>query len=352
MVPHLRVTRILILALSYPLPSRRKDTRDRRCVRSVVATGEPRPAVTMVPPGKRARATRQPRGGASLPPRRQFSDAGHPPLMSNSPRQRIVLALCLLLLGVLLLTVPLRTERERNHHRINARIEVTVTTGDLRLALSRQPSLQFSSTPPQLPTININDTMRYQVFKGVGAAMTDSSAWLLHNQLSPSTRDHVMEALFGHTGIGVAFLRVPMGASDFTATRTPYAYDDMPLGQSDPGLKHFSIAHDQAYILPLLREAERLDPDVYVLANPWSPPGWMKATVAWTTFCTAAGCFQTLYLSWPGTSSNSSPPTAGRAFVSMPSRPRTSLATRQVIPVLSSVSPRRRILFARTSRRL
>ena len=50
----------------------------------------------------------------------------------------------------------------------------------------------------------------------------------------------------------------------------------MPPGQTDYPQQHFSIAHDEAQILPLLREAERLNPRLTIMATPWSPPAWMK----------------------------------------------------------------------------
>ncbi|HEX8927117.1 MAG TPA: glycoside hydrolase family 30 beta sandwich domain-containing protein, partial [Terriglobales bacterium] len=43
-------------------------------------------------------------------------------------------------------------------------------------------------------------------------------------------------------------------------------------------LANFSIAHDEAYILPVLRQAIALNPNVKVMATPWSPPAWMKNT--------------------------------------------------------------------------
>jgi glucosylceramidase len=110
--------------------------------------------------------------------------------------------------------------------------------------------------------------------------MTDTSAWLIWDILSPATRAGLMQALFGTGGIHLSFLRVPMGASDFTAEGQPWSYDDLPAGQSDPGLAHFSIAHDAAYILPALQQAVSVDPGMFVLANPWSPPGWMKTNDA------------------------------------------------------------------------
>jgi glucosylceramidase len=50
----------------------------------------------------------------------------------------------------------------------------------------------------------------------------------------------------------------------------------MPAGQTDFELRHFSIAHDTAQILPLLRRAKQLNPQLSVMATPWSPPAWMK----------------------------------------------------------------------------
>jgi glucosylceramidase len=106
--------------------------------------------------------------------------------------------------------------------------------------------------------------------------MTDTSAWLL-NQLPAATRATVMEKLFGAAGIHLSFIRLPIGASDFTARGVPYSYDDLPPGRSDPGLIRFSIAHDRAYILPALREMLTINPEVQILASLWSAPGWMKA---------------------------------------------------------------------------
>ncbi len=68
-----------------------------------------------------------------------------------------------------------------------------------------------------------------------------------------------------------------MGASDFTESPQPYTYDDLPAGQSDPSLSQFSIAHDLPYIIPTLQQALAVNPGLEILANPWSPPAWMKA---------------------------------------------------------------------------
>ena len=62
--------------------------------------------------------------------------------------------------------------------------------------------------------------------------------------------------------------------------RRPYSYDDLPRGQTDPHLRHFSIAHDEPYIIPALHQALARNPSLTMLANPWSVPGWMKANDA------------------------------------------------------------------------
>ena len=65
--------------------------------------------------------------------------------------------------------------------------------------------------------------------------------------------------------------RTSIGASDYS--RDAYSYDDTA---DDLAMQYFSIAHDEVYILPMLREMRRLNPDLFLLSTPWSPPGWMK----------------------------------------------------------------------------
>ena len=111
---------------------------------------------------------------------------------------------------------------------------------------------------------------------GFGAAVTDSSAWLIYNKMSSSQRNTVMRNLFDpKQGIGISFVRIPMGASDFSING-PYSYDDLPAGQTDPNLSNFSIKHDLAYIVPVLQQAHSLNANLKFMANPWSPPAWMK----------------------------------------------------------------------------
>ena len=155
--------------------------------------------------------------------------------------------------------------------------QVVQTSADLSQRLALLPDIEFGSARVgREPTVAVNAGVRYQRVGGFGAAMTDTSAWLIERKTSAAARAALMSQLFGAAGIRLDFVRVPMGASDFTWNGRPYTYDDVPAGQSDPGLRHFSIAHDLAYIVPALRQAKASDPDTEFLASPWSPPAWMK----------------------------------------------------------------------------
>jgi hypothetical protein len=50
-------------------------------------------------------------------------------------------------------------------------------------------------------------------------------------------------------------------------------YADTP---GDWGLQQFSTAHDDAHTLPVLRRARELNPDLKIVASPWTAPLWLK----------------------------------------------------------------------------
>src|SRR6266576_2419949 len=124
----------------------------------------------------------------------------------------------------------------------------TPTTDNQKTKLKQQSSLSFApKSKSTAPIVFVDETQTYQSIEGFGASFTDSAAYLLNEKVPPSQLNSVMTSLFDHTnGIGVSFIRNPMGASDIA--RFDYSYDDMPAGQTDPTLANFSIAHDMADI--------------------------------------------------------------------------------------------------------
>jgi glucosylceramidase len=144
--------------------------------------------------------------------------------------------------------------------------------------LQQQASIFFvAGTAGSGQTIVVDETQRFQQFSGAGASFTDTAAWLMNGSgaLSAATRTSVMQKLFDPSaGIGLSFLRNPMGASDLA--RFDYTYDDVPAGQTDPSLRSFTIAHDLADVLPLTKQAKQLNPALKVMGTPWTAPPWMK----------------------------------------------------------------------------
>lgn len=152
-----------------------------------------------------------------------------------------------------------------------------LTTPDhARFAQRLDPHAITDHPSPGGINLRIDPSRRYQRIVGFGAALTASSAQLLH-RLPTVQQTAALDTLFRPgTGAGITVLRVVIGASDFAPNA--YTYDDLPPGQTDPTLAQFSIAHDRATILPILRQALAINPRLTILATPWSAPAWMKTT--------------------------------------------------------------------------
>jgi glucosylceramidase len=169
-------------------------------------------------------------------------------------------------------------------------VSVYQTTPDLLEALSQRAKLHFSAkAAPAAPAalIAVDDSQRFQQIDGFGASLTDAAAWLFAKKLTPAQTDAAFKMLFSRKGgIAVSFLRQPIGSSDLAVTF--YSYDDLcqqaatacttPAGATDLTLGHYSLQHDQEYILPQLKKAIALNPAIDVMLTPWSPPGWMKTS--------------------------------------------------------------------------
>ena len=97
-------------------------------------------------------------------------------------------------------------------------VQVVETTGDQTMLLQAQPSVSFGTGGSSSSlVVTVDATTQDQQIDGFGGSLTDSSAWLIWNKLSASQQTTLMQQLFSpSTGIGISFLRQPMGATDFT----------------------------------------------------------------------------------------------------------------------------------------
>ncbi len=154
-----------------------------------------------------------------------------------------------------------------------------LTTDDLSQALAPTPVTLGAADPDAGDAggadavVTVDPSTTYQSIVGFGASITDSSSYVMTQYLSASALSQLLTRLFAPgAGIGLTFLRQPMGASDFSSVGN-FSYDD---GASDPALAGFDIAQDLKATVPVLQQVLAIEPWVFVIVNPWSPPAWMK----------------------------------------------------------------------------
>src|SRR5579864_3176807 len=149
-------------------------------------------------------------------------------------------------------------------------ITVRVTGGKLRYAPA--PNLTWRTAGSTAENaIVLDPSKKFQEMLGFGAAFTDAACYMF-NQLAAPAREQLFHELFHPSEMGLNVGRTCIGSSDYSTE--VFSYDE---GEPDPEMKRFSIAHDQAYVLPMLREARKANPDLFLFSSPWSPPGRMKA---------------------------------------------------------------------------
>ena len=152
-------------------------------------------------------------------------------------------------------------------------VSVWLTTPDRAALFYHQPArLAFTTAAATGTVIALDTTQTYQTMDGFGYAFTGGSAYVL-SQMAASNRAALLKELFAtdSTWLGVSYLRVSIGASDLSDR--VYTYDD---AGPDPTLANFSLAPDEAYVIPMLKEALAVNPNIKILGSPWTAPAWMK----------------------------------------------------------------------------
>ena len=155
-------------------------------------------------------------------------------------------------------------------------IDVWVTTSNQSALLQKQNSvLAFTESPNNYPVIDVEPSTSFQTIDGFGYTLTGGSAMLLR-RMSSGARKDILRNLFGceSDNICLSYLRLSMGASDLD--ETVFSYNDLADGQEDLTLSRFNLANDTVNLIPLLKEIIEIQPDIKLMATPWSPPTWMK----------------------------------------------------------------------------
>ena len=120
------------------------------------------------------------------------------------------------------------------------------------------------------PVLDLDTAKTSHGFLGLGVSFAEASCKLL-TEMPASDRERVMRLLWTKDGANLTIGRIHVGCSDYSAHM--YTYDDVP---DDMELRHFSIDDDRKYVLPVIKQAQALQPELFFFSSVWTPPAWMK----------------------------------------------------------------------------
>lgn len=118
--------------------------------------------------------------------------------------------------------------------------------------------------------ININPAEERQTITGFGGCFNEEG-WAALQLLPQKEQDGIFRNLFSPTEANFCYNRFPIGASDYA--KDFYSFDETP---GDFTMSHFSIDRDRHCLIPYIKRAQALNPQMRFFASPWCPPSWMK----------------------------------------------------------------------------
>ena len=122
----------------------------------------------------------------------------------------------------------------------------------------------------------VDSETTYQTMDGFGFTLSQGSAKHLL-AMSDSARLALLQELFGNgeKDIRTTYIRLPVAASDLN--EFPFSYNDLSDSTAtDSELENFSLSYDTLDVIPVLKQILEINPDIKLMASPWSPPKWMK----------------------------------------------------------------------------
>ena len=150
-----------------------------------------------------------------------------------------------------------------------------LTKPDKSTLFEKQETGISVATDNSLPTITVNTVTTFQEMDGFGYTLTGGSAYHINN-MSATNRLELLTELFAFDkeNMGISYLRISLGASDLDAE--VFSYNDLPDGETDVNMEKFSLDPDRKFLIPVLKEILTINPEIKIMASPWSPPTWMK----------------------------------------------------------------------------
>ncbi len=155
---------------------------------------------------------------------------------------------------------------------VNAQVFTTAKHTTLRLTQTSDVSFSDFGQPLETQVcVFVDPTKTFQTIIGIGGALTDASAEVFA-KLSKETQKEFLTAYYdSKKGIGYNFARTNIASCDFSSDTYGYVADNDSL------LTSFSVAHDEKFRIPLLKQAiAAAGGTLPLFVSPWSPPAWMK----------------------------------------------------------------------------
>lgn len=148
----------------------------------------------------------------------------------------------------------------------------TYTTSADQTRKMQKDSIRINQNPDSISgksQIMVDASVKYQQMDGFGVAITGSSCYNLL-KMTPENRHKLLKEAFDpKEGYGYSYIRISIACSDFSLEE--YTYCDVP------GIENFAIHElDKRDLFPILKEILAINPDVKIIASPWTCPKWMK----------------------------------------------------------------------------
>ncbi len=178
---------------------------------------------------------------------------------------------------IFLFSLALGCSLQNNH--VQQNVDVYLTTADQKNLLSIQKNL-LTQTELLADSIvlSIDTNVELQSLQGFGFCLTGASAQLIQT-LNEIDKAALLQELFGSQegNVHIGYIRISIGASDLDTA--VFSYDDLPNGATDMNLNQFSIEKDKINLVPTLKQILAINPQLKIIASPWSAPSWMKSNL-------------------------------------------------------------------------
>lgn len=149
---------------------------------------------------------------------------------------------------------------------MNAKIYRTTET----IRLLQEDVIFTERTKDNSNILKVFPHKKKQKIQGFGSSFTEGSG-VSFNKMTEKTKEKLLDLYFGLNGSRYNLARLPIQSCDFSLKNYEYIKDE-----SDLLHENFDFSHDDEYIIPFVKAALKVNPEIVFMASPWSPPAFMK----------------------------------------------------------------------------